>query len=368
MRWDYFALLLSNLRSRRSGKNSENIHSCLNCGLEAVENYIFCPTCGQRVRNSKISVGVLISELFTNVFNLDSSLYRSLIYLPIPAYLSKKYINGERKHYLNPIRFFFFALILFFALFAYYWDVSSLETFKAQEYAKIERSEMLSKFDSLFQTDDFALLDPITIDSLRIALFKDVKLPDADTMYNIGVGHINFIEGIEEIKILRKDMYYRPIPEIIDELNIESYWEKIIIQQFIRINRDVKGALSFFIGNGIWVIILSIFLLAFVMKFFYLKSNRYFIEHAIILFHTHAFAFTLGSILLLLELIYSDVIQQSLWILLTSTIYIILSIKIYYKQGWIKTIFKFVFLSLFYLVIMSFLLIIVLFLSILFFN
>jgi len=91
---------------------------------------------------------------------------------------------------------------------------------------------------------------------------------------------------------------------------------------------------------------------------FYRK--KYYYEHLIFSIHTHTIFFILFSIVLSIQLFISEKFAEKLWpwTLLICLIYLIISLRNNYKQSWRKTIFKFILMSIPYLII-SLLLIII---------
>ena len=368
MRFDYLSILGATFKSSKTNKKKLGSDTCLNCGHKEEREFNFCPNCGQKARESKITLKVLIGEIFSNIFDLDSSFYRSFFLLPLPAYLSKKYVKGERKQYLNPIRFFFISMIMFFALLVSYLNTDNIDKITADQLARIEKSELLEKFEKELEKKEYDSLDQTNIDSLRASLFRGIVLPQLDTVFSTSPDNLVRIDLATEFKLLRRDLYHTPISEITADMKDEGWVKKILVQQFIRVTRDHKSALTFSLGNGIWVVIATIIMIAFLMKLFYIRRKKYLIEHAIILFHTHAFAFVVGSVIMLVAK-FSDFGSEIYAIgAAVSLIYTILSLKFYYGQGWIKTLTKFLIISFFYVIVMSVLVGIVLMFSLLLFN
>lgn len=370
MRFDYLGIFGSLIGSEKKVKQKKQRTECPNCDHKQNIPFRFCPNCGQNARESKITFFSLIGEVFSSVFNLDASLYRSFFWLPIPAYLSKRYVQGERKQFLNPVRFFFFSMLLFFALIVGFMDLDFFSETNKDQLVKIERSNLLKKFESELDREHYSSFNAEGIDSMRVALFKGVKLPEKDTILNGKIdndtlGILNLDLGI---KILRRDLHTKPIDEILKDHQDKNWFNRLVIGQMIRVTRDFKGAITFFAGNGIWVFVAGIFFLSFIMKFMYIRKKRYMIEHSILLFHTHAFAFVVGIIVMLI----SKFVDEPLPIIgagaLISLLYVIISIKKYYGQGWVKTMIKFILITIFYFIIMVALIGIVLLISLLFFN
>jgi len=88
---------------------------CLNCNrsLEGDEN--FCPNCGQKNDSRPLSVKIFISNFFSNFFNLDGKIWRSILGLiRHPGQVALDYISGKRVRYSNPFKFLLQISILFF--------------------------------------------------------------------------------------------------------------------------------------------------------------------------------------------------------------------------------------------------------------
>ena len=368
MRWDYLGIFGGLLKRKRNSKILIPKTECTNCKHSQELPFKFCPNCGQSTRESKITFWSLLSEVFSNIFNLDASLYRSFFWLPVPAYLSKKYVKGERKQFLNPVRFFFFSMLVFFALLVGFIDMDALKQSNNEQLMTIERSLLLDSFNNEINKPLYANLDSAQILGLKNSLFNGVVPSNQDTVLDVGLDTMDVISFSHGIKLLRKDLFNKPIDEILQENQDASWSSRLMMGQMIRVVRNISGATNFFVGNGIWVFVAGIFLLSFVMKTIYLRKKRFFIEHSIILFHTHAFAFVVGTICMLVyKFGFKD---PSIFLvgLVLSVLYVLLSMKRYYGQGWIKTIIKLIIITFFYFMIMAILVSIVLLLSIILFN
>jgi len=369
MRLDYLAILGSSFKSKFSKKKNIGLNTCLNCKHHQEEAFHYCPNCGQKARDSRITLKSIFGEIFSSIFNFDASLYKSFLWLPIPAYLSKRYVKGERKQYLNPIRFFFFAMLLFFALLTTTLDMDNIDSHMKNQLSIIEKSELLEKFQNEINGDEYSSIDNAQKDSLRESLFKGVLLPENDSIMNFNFKEDSIIFNLlTPLNLIRRDLYHTPIPEVLDNLGDRNWIDKMFVQQFLRVNRNPKAATSFFLGNGIWVIIATILFVSFVMKFFYIRRKRYLIEHAVILFHTHAFGFIIGSIGVVLSYFVAEKDPLIFGTFSIAILYSIISLKIYYGQGWLKTLIKFVLISFFYLIAMTILILVVLLFSLFLFN
>lgn len=90
---------------------------CLNCGYELRGK--FCSECGQKRFNpSERTVKFLINHFFEELFNWDSKVLKSMLYLFIrPGYLTQEYISGRIQSYVSPLKMYVFtSVILFFVM------------------------------------------------------------------------------------------------------------------------------------------------------------------------------------------------------------------------------------------------------------
>src|SRR5258708_33618024 len=86
---------------------------CLNCGHEVQSRY--CSECGQENTTYKVSLGGLLGDLFDELFQLESRLWRSLWHLVrYPGRLTREYNAGRRVRYTSPLRLYLLSSFLYF--------------------------------------------------------------------------------------------------------------------------------------------------------------------------------------------------------------------------------------------------------------
>jgi hypothetical protein len=96
----------------RGAFSTEN---CLNCG-EVLRGQ-HCSHCGQRARVRVLSLGALLRDLFGDITNFDSRLWRTLVPLAFrPGTLTVEYLRGRRTHYSPPFRMYLILSLAFFLL------------------------------------------------------------------------------------------------------------------------------------------------------------------------------------------------------------------------------------------------------------
>jgi hypothetical protein len=86
---------------------------CLNCGHAVSAR--FCSECGQENTDYHVSLGRLIGDLFEELFQLESRLWRSLWMLfRRPGLLTREYNAGRRVSYTTPLRLYLIASVVYF--------------------------------------------------------------------------------------------------------------------------------------------------------------------------------------------------------------------------------------------------------------
>lgn len=347
-------------------KNKTPLDQCLNCGTKLGEGDAYCPKCGQKAVSSKVTIWGLIAEFFTTVFNLDNSIWRSLVGLIKPAFLSKEFISGKRKKYLHPLRLFFITLVVQFTLIAAF--------IKSEDISGLSNEPLKELAVSDFYDDFSAIRDTISSDSIVAAmnlvedtLFKGVKHTAQDSFGE----NFKFLQvDMSEYPMLKQDFYELAIDSLMRKYDVKTFQERLVIGQYIRARRDLPGAVRFFVGNMIWSVILTIFLLALTMKLLYLGKKKYYVEHVVVLSNIHSFSFIVVSLTLIPSLITGD------WLLTASlsgfssiliVIYFIWTLKSYYNQGFLMTLLYFLILGFSYIMLISFMILLVLIVSMMMF-
>lgn len=89
--------------------------NCLDCGAPVDGN--FCSNCGQENSDYRVSLKRLLGDLFEELFQLESRLWRSLYNLfRRPGQLTLDYNAGRRVRYTSPLRLYLIASVAYFFL------------------------------------------------------------------------------------------------------------------------------------------------------------------------------------------------------------------------------------------------------------
>jgi len=90
---------------------------CLNCKQPISGNDNFCSNCGQVNDEQPVSIKQFVSEFFSGFFSFDTRFFNTFTPLIFkPGKVSKEYIEGKRKRYVNPFQLYLNVTIVFFLL------------------------------------------------------------------------------------------------------------------------------------------------------------------------------------------------------------------------------------------------------------
>ena len=90
---------------------------CLNCKQPISAKDNFCSNCGQVNDELPLSIKQFISEFFSGFFSFDTRFFNTFVPLLFkPAKVSKDYIKGKRRRYVNPFQLYLHVSIVFFLL------------------------------------------------------------------------------------------------------------------------------------------------------------------------------------------------------------------------------------------------------------
>lgn len=309
-----------------------------------------------------------MSEFVASMFNFDSRFFQSFVKLLRPGTLTKEYISGKRKRYLNPARFFLFSMLFHFAVLAYVTKDANVEisnlSHDMTEYAA--KTKLLKQYDSLVTA--IPIDTSAALDSLRKSLFGGAIDQVADSLDLDGGGLISIQNDSSSQKYHVDDILNMGEDEFLDHYNIEGFSSRLLTKQLLRMSRDPQQLFAFFIGNLLWAVVLSIIFLSLILKLLYVRSKRFFVEHVILLMHIHSFVFILVGIALVIDMLTNNAIGVWLWSTAVVTfIYFYISMYRYYGQGFFKTLVKFLFLMLCYSIILSIFATVILLISLLVF-
>jgi len=330
----------------------ENQEICQNCGTPIREGAAYCSSCGQANKPSRIPLWSALRDIFEQVFDLDSKLLRTLRGLLLPGQLTRYYFAGRRKSFLHPARLFLISAVVLLALFSFrtlqlvHNDIErNFEVIRARGYHQKELAKLYVDIDSLRDLRPQDASWQMALDSLS----ESIGEPDS-TLITLGLFSFSWKTGIQTSsrEVRWKDLLTLPMDELLKKYEIENYWERLFLEQIARVARDGKGFYQFVLGQLSWMLLLMMPAIALVLKLFYIRRGRYFVEHLYFTFHTHSFVFLLFGLAVLVNP------RFGIWgglALVGSAVYVYLAFLRYYSQSWFKTLVKVSLISYLYFII-----------------
>lgn len=325
--------------------------ACLNCGTELLGP--FCYYCGQPDKNLIRFFPALLRELLEDTFDFDSRFLRTIKPLLFrPGKLTRDYLDGKRFRYVPPMRLYIFSSLAFFFLAA-----------------------MITNFSiNIGDDDDDLVVAPVQLDAeQRLALDEAVDELDPQVANEARKAISELQRGqagetaepaVEEeeqddtITINGEpwDRETNPfiIPLMPDRVND---WVNDEIGDSPQKGRQIEENPNLIMDKIFDVLPATMFVLlplvALLLKFWYLFAKKYYVEHLIYALHNHAFVFVILLITIgansyagWLEpnedgVVSSIVGYMGVAVLIWIPVYMLLSLKKVYQQGWGLTLVKF---------------------------
>ncbi|WP_321300248.1 DUF3667 domain-containing protein [Marinifilum fragile] len=299
---------------------------CPNC--EFPVNGKFCSNCGQSTKSFQRPFWTVVSESVGDALSVDNRLIHTLVPLFLkPGYLTREFIRGRRARYTPPFRLYLFLTFFAFLLLAYNHKPESAA---AKELA--------------IETDDGKKLDMV---SFLEEMIKEEK-HDVDSMKVDSLAKVDEKSGIVTINVGKKNVAKDSLKGA--EKNVNSLIEDSKVKKLIemwKLNPSLMMDNAFKKLSQTLLVILPLFALS--LTLLYIRRKHYMLEHLLISLNFHAYIFVLviiSELLLMLNVEFLNSLAIYLYLLIP--IQLFLTMKFYYKQSWVKTFFKFVFVSFIY--------------------
>ncbi len=311
----------------------------------------YCPDCGQKFTDGKVSFGELLADLFEAIFNFDSKIFRTIGHLFLPGKLTTEYFKGRHKRYVSPLRLFLVMTVIHFAVLSFIGFKNVAELFQAERQKEREaayQAIFLEKLDSVSASveDHYGPSRRLSeaLDSLQ-GSFRDTRF-DSSTIGYLTVNDDGTQLTFHELKVSQQELELKSAKEIAGNYSNLHWLERIQIQQFVKLRGNPTSFFQFLLGKFTWMVLLMMPALALILKFLYIRRHRYYIEHLIFSFHYHAFAFLIVSVGILLDQGFEAFAMAALFLVL---IYLFFAMRRVYGQGLLKTFVKYTILNFSYI-------------------
>lgn len=342
---------------------------CHNCGHNLLEDFNYCPNCGQSNTDNNITFSTLVREFLDNYFGIDSKMVHSFVpFLFQPGKLTNRFQAGQIKHFIHPIRLYLVASLFYFFTISYLLSGISFSSLEGQaEYKGLTDIEELIDDDRLKLLSDSVKMS-LLADSLK-AQFSGIEGFDAlfDSLtsrygsdfgedYQVSIDDVPVPTSQDEPTFERLHRLARDNrisdKAFMDSLGGNSNMDFLgaentahAEQQVRKIFRNDEGFKGFVLGNLPLMMFLLIPLFAGVLKLIYVRRKHLYIKHIVHALHVHSFAYIAFGLTLLIVF---KLIDSEAWRgIITGVSFILVSTYVYisflkvYQQGWFKTLIKF---------------------------
>src|SRR5437764_8506895 len=340
-------------RSKDPRKLSGVTH-CENCAAQLDGHW--CGRCGQAAVDYRRSFRHVAVDVLDSFLNWDSKFFTTIALLIVkPWRLTNEFLAGKRVRYVNPLRLYLLASILFF--FAVNKGTNGLR-FEPGKLNPKDREEL--KADLKDQD-----LPPAAREKLE-ALLRESPLPSSSSsMAPSPATNVPSPSPAPETDKQKRE--YGKIGDrpfvMFDEAKSTTPFERWIEARAKDKMGEQGTKMGLFIAtlfsNLPYMMLCCIPLFAFVLKILYLRRHILYIDHLIYALHIHTF-FYIGIMLIALATVglnraapgpIAGWVIALLWI--AFVVQIFLSIRRVYRQGWFISVFKFLFGGFVYFVVLA---------------
>ncbi|MGB5404288.1 DUF3667 domain-containing protein [Robiginitalea sp.] len=379
---------------------------CLNCGhpLELSDRY--CPYCSQANSTKHLSVKDFFEEFFAEIVNLDTRLFLTLFtMIRWPGKISLDFIKGKRKTYANPFRLLLSVAVIYFLMISFsgdferfdrrggstanWMDRIPLDLDVNSEPGEAARKEILKNLDStqLKNLDTLGIknLEGLTVEGLDSLTLKDLDSPTLQAIDSLGLKEglkasklekdslilsdpKAYLEGINEdswlnstlkkseffLTLIEKDSIYT-FDEAVEKYDLPATTGNQlafgIADSSNHLARQPGSFLQQFISTVPFAIFFFLPLFTVVLWLIYIRKNYTYTDNLVFSFHSQSFFFILLIGSFLIDWIFG--VRTIGWAIFIFSIYLFLSIRRFYGQGWFKTTIKYLFLNTVFVILAS---------------
>jgi len=354
-------------RSRRTKGTGPPLTHCENCGAELQGHW--CAKCGQPAIEYRRSFRHVVADLLNEFLNWDSKFFTTIALLILkPWRLTNEFLAGKRVRYVNPLRLYLLASILFFFAVNYGAKGIRIDPTKFPEEKRAEVAAAIAdkrgEIEAELRKDNLTpeqrekvqkALDYLTKPSATITpTTEETASPTpAPSASPTAESHQQSYGPVADRPFVVFDNAKSTTP-------FERWIEGRAKEKMGEHGTKMGLFISTLFSNLPYMMLCCIPLFALVLKLLYIRGRIFYIDHLIYALHIHSF-FYAGIMLIVLATIgvtrfgpgaIAGWLIALLWIAFVTQIF--LSIRYVYRQGWFFSIFKFIFGGFVYLMVLLF--------------
>jgi hypothetical protein len=310
---------------RRPDSRKTPDRPCLNCGDPTVGQ--FCPTCGQRKVDVRVSLRRMLREVMDDQLSVNSTLPRTLgALLFLPGRLTREYVQGHVVRYIPPFRLYLVTSLLFFVALSFVADPDNMSVRAVGEVNE----------DSVRTA---RIADSVLLAHARQKGEDTVKLAAAARRSgSADPGSGIQLAGADTTKV---PAFVKPLLRRIDaaEERLNAMPRREALRTMIAAFEDNASA-------GVFVMMP---LFALILKLLYVRRRRFYVEHFVFALHVHAFAFFTAGVMMLARVGALNLVLAGWFVL-----YLFLALKRVYGEGVVRTFVKYIILAISYTFLLVF--------------
>jgi hypothetical protein len=352
-------------RIGRANDSAPALTHCENCGAELQGHW--CAKCGQPAIEYRRSFRYVLADLLHEFLNWDSKFFTTIALLILkPWRLTNEFLAGHRVEYVNPLRLYLLASILFFFAVNFGMKGMHLDPTKFSEEKRAEVAAAIA--DTRDEIEAELKKENLTPEQRRKAqkaLDYLTKPKSSATTTPTPEQTASATPGVSPTAESRQQTY-GPVGDrpfvVFDDAKSTTPFEHWIEARAKEKMGEGGTKMGLFINtlfsNLPYMMLCCIPLFALVLKVLYIRRRLFYIDHLIYALHIHTF-FYAGTMLIVLGTIGLNRLVPGaiagwlialLWI--AFVIQIFLSIRYVYRQGWFFSVFKFLFGGFVYLIVL----------------
>ncbi len=348
--------------------------TCENCESPLQGRY--CHKCGQDSAYRFRYLGDIVMAFLASIFSYDSRVNQTLVPLMLkPGKIVKDYLAGHRVKYISPFRLYLFCNLIFFLLATLFFNYNNdedgfieIEEIPKEVITPEENTSTLlegqSSSKKIISAGDKELAQYITEENKT----ELQKLKELDNSFSInfngdgssaggsntGGSSANGLDANQTSTASNFEQTIMHYSALLAGISDEQLEQKFKDQS--QWNGEAIFSYFFSLLPKVMLICLPIF--ALILKVFYIRQKKMYVEHLIFMAYVQSFVFILLTFYMLftevsnlnatnqLITVFNFVIDKILLVLTCwMFVYIYLSFKNVYEQGWFITTVKFSMIS-----------------------
>jgi len=388
----------STTEQQKLTSSEETTKICENCYARV--SGLYCGECGQSVESTLKYFWTVILHLLDDILSFDSRASRTLFPLLFkPGFLTNEYIKGRRVHYVPPLRLYLFVSIVFFISIQFIAEneitiqplnpnkelsqrttaqIGSLKK-EAKHLSKdvVSDQKLIDKLSSLQQDLLNKENKVISLTAFKLLRMELERIDEGKPLSKKKQNKINELslrlqQAKQGVKLTEEKMFNfqnnddgtLTLSFLSDENNkkLTTFTNTLEDKAEQVLHSDVRPLIKESISKLPQLMFVLLPLFALLLKITYFFKNRLYLEHLTVALHSHSFIFLSILLLLLFGLAEDNTAKSypfissvfsfiSLLLFFWLPIYLFKTQKHIYKQNFVVTLVKYIFIGLVYILL-----------------